>query len=362
LNNGAFFAFATHLFAVHHPGAFWMFAIGFGTTLLGLAAASAKWNPEQRSMDGSYLAQGLILVTVGLLMRVPGPQLAVTLALESAVLLYGMRLRHRALYELAAGLCALGAFGFAALNISHGRSVGITTSLLLGSSAWLVKYLTNELDTVTISPRALFYSVLAMGVIGLDLWKHVPTDWLSVSLVLVAMLGLPAFRIRMGELGLISQSFVPLAALSLIAQSAAQHPAPSWGFLSVVVGATVFTHWWQFFGSRISPTLAPLGEWFFATAATFIGLIWTHTHYQGESWLIVSSIIAVGTLSYGLVTRSAAIAVTGQIFGVSGSASMISMIIGGDSHSLPALAPVLSIALSSVLIGRLGRNRWPCIA
>jgi hypothetical protein len=87
LNNIAFFAFAAHSFAAHLPGGFWMFAIGFGGVLLGLAAFAAYRDEESSAVDGAYLAQGLIAITVGLAARFSGPQLAMILALESSALL-----------------------------------------------------------------------------------------------------------------------------------------------------------------------------------------------------------------------------------------------------------------------------------
>jgi hypothetical protein len=93
-NNGAFFAFAAQHFAAHRPDVFWMFALGYGAVLLGLAVLAARLRSEERALDGAYLAQGFALVTLGLAAKLTGPQLAVVLAVESATLLTGSRRRH----------------------------------------------------------------------------------------------------------------------------------------------------------------------------------------------------------------------------------------------------------------------------
>jgi hypothetical protein len=87
LNNGAFFTmFLLTMLQVHHGG-FWKFSLGYGAVLLGLAAL-ARWTLSAEPLaKNSYLTQGLLLATVGLITKFAGLKLALLLGTESVVLL-----------------------------------------------------------------------------------------------------------------------------------------------------------------------------------------------------------------------------------------------------------------------------------
>ncbi|MGA3145446.1 MAG: DUF2339 domain-containing protein [Verrucomicrobiota bacterium] len=87
LNNGAFFTmFLLTMLQVHHGG-FWKFSLGYGVVLLGLAAL-ARWTLAAEPLTkNSYLTQGLLLATVGLITKFAGLKLALLLGTESVVLL-----------------------------------------------------------------------------------------------------------------------------------------------------------------------------------------------------------------------------------------------------------------------------------
>ncbi|GIT06029.1 MAG: hypothetical protein CM1200mP29_14400 [Verrucomicrobiota bacterium] len=73
----------------YHEPKFWILPMVVGVTLLGCALAAARWLEDQSLSRKSYLTQGLVLVTLGLMTiemsdSVRGP----ILAAESVVLLF----------------------------------------------------------------------------------------------------------------------------------------------------------------------------------------------------------------------------------------------------------------------------------
>src|SRR3989338_6581902 len=87
LNNGAFFAYVVVTLQIVYPGSFWKFSLIYGTVLLLLAWMARVRHPEDSAAEGSYLVQGLGLVTAGIIAYFSGHTLAVALAVESVILL-----------------------------------------------------------------------------------------------------------------------------------------------------------------------------------------------------------------------------------------------------------------------------------
>ncbi|HWI56275.1 MAG TPA: DUF2339 domain-containing protein, partial [Bacillota bacterium] len=89
LNNGAFFGmFLLTMLQVRQEG-FWKFALLYGSVLLVLAELARRLLAAEPMAKNSYLTQGLLLVTAGIIShpRLAGLQLALVLAMESVLLL-----------------------------------------------------------------------------------------------------------------------------------------------------------------------------------------------------------------------------------------------------------------------------------
>jgi uncharacterized membrane protein len=365
LNNGAFFGFVSHHFAVHLPDAFWMFAIAFGAVLLGLAALAAYRSSVNSSVDGAYLAQGLIAVTSGLVARFSGPQLSMILALESAALLACVRRRHGLLYELGAGLSALGAFALALNQVRLGGalpwSVGIPVASLFLFNAWWIKHLRSELRARLVSERSLTFATLGLILIGCVVWQVTPDSWKPTAFALLPLAGLAAFRIHLAEVGFAAQLFVPSAALLTYRQFLGHVSLPWWTPASVAISAIVLVHWWQ---SRREASLREASDAMqlgFAATAAGVAICWMRTFFHVDAWLVATSLAAIGAVAYGLLTRAWTIAITGQVFAVLTVASFIIGIIAGHPVWSAALMPVLATTFISLLVSRWAVNRWPAL-
>lgn len=363
LNNGIFFAFAAHHFALHRAGAFGTFALIYGIVLLGLAALAARRHREEPAMDGAYLAQGLAIVTIGFAAKLTGPQLSVVLAVESAALLGCGRSRHAWLYQIAAGLCALGAYGLALTEIQNGTAspiaLGGTVAALLLVDAWWVKWLRGEWRERHFTPHALGFAALGLLLAAHVLSQVVPAPWLPMAYALATVVGLLALFARMPEIALPTQFFVLWGALLSIGQCLQTLPPPWWTPLPVVAVSLTLMHWWQHPRSASDAAMRASLALLFALTATFVGALWLRAFAQGDTWLATTSAIAVGALVYGLATRAWPLALAGQIFQACSLAAFLGGISNGYPYWLAALGPVLSMIGAGLLLTRFAAARWP---
>src|SRR5690606_14705 len=120
-----------------------------GAVLLGLSVLARTMRRDDLVFDGAYLAQGLLIFTVGLIARFSGYQLAIVLGVESVALLFLSQFRHRQLFQIASGLTAAGAFCLALEDFGKLREraglVGAFVSALLLGNAGLLKFIRGAL-------------------------------------------------------------------------------------------------------------------------------------------------------------------------------------------------------------------------
>ena len=368
VNNAALFTYAALLFSVHRPADFWLFALGYGVVLLALAALAARRRPEQRTLDGAYLAQGLALLALGCAAKLTGPQLATVFAVESAALLTLSRARHRWLYEIAAGLAALAAFALALDGIEKdpalSLSLGGTVALLLLFNAWWVKHLRGELAALKVSARALGFALLGLGLTGAVLWKTVPPTWQPAALAAAALVcALSVRAVRLPEIALPGQAFLVAATGIFLARQLELAPEPAWSPLPLLAIALALTHWWQRQRSLpLGSEPAAVLQLASATAAVATGIGWLHVLHRGDGWLYATSAAALATLLYGAATRAWAVALVGQLFtALSVQAFLSGVLFGSSVGSHAALAPIVNLAATSFLVSRLVRPRFPAL-
>ena len=362
-NNAAFFTYASLLFTVHRPAEFWIFALIYGAVLLVLAAFAARRSPDEPALDASYLAQGLALLALGCAAKLTGPQLATVFAVESAVLLTLSRARHRWLYEIAAGLCALAAFGLAfdaiGKNPALTLSLGSTVSLLLLGDAWWVKQLRGELAAMKISGRALGFALLGLLLAGVVIWKEVPHPWQPTALAIAALVCAVSVRaVRLPEIALPGQAFLFVAVSAFVVRQFATAPEPAWSPLLLVGIALALTHWWQRQRDiALSAEPAHMLQLGCAAGAVATGICWMHTTQTGDAWIIATSAAAFATLLYGMLTRAWAVALAGQLFTVLSISAFFGGVVFDRAGSHAALAPIANLAATALLVSRVGGAR-----
>lgn len=365
-NNGALFAYAAQHFGTHRPGDFWLFAISYGIVLLALAAVATRRRPEDRGMDGAYLAQGLAMLALGCTAKLSGPQLATVFAVESAVLLTLSRTRHRWLYELAAGLAAVAAFALALDAIIHHPAhvlpLGGSVALILLADAWWLKRIRNEFPSATFCGRAFGLAALGLVLTGVVLWKIVPQPWQPATFAGAALLcALTPRPVRMPEIALPGQMFLFVATGLFLVRHLTDAMTSAWIPLPLVVMAVALTHFWQHQRALHLPVEAAAGLQFAcAAAATATGLGWLHAiRPDANGWLVAPALAACGTLFYGAITRSWAVALLGQIFAVVSIFAFAHGLLFHTASSQAALAPIANLAVTALCLGRLPAHRFP---
>ncbi len=318
LNNGAYFALAASHFTSARYGSFWIFALIFGGVLLALAALAFRLRTEERALDGSYLAQGIALVTMGLAAKLTGPQLAVVLAVESAVLLVAARARHRTLLEIAAALCALGASGLTIQTLDEGETSPLALALpvvgLLLFDTWWVKRL--HADRAEFSGRATGFAFLAMATLGALVWQICPDPWRATAFAGIATVSLLALLVRLPEITTPAQLFTPFA-IAWFARALLVETGSRWSaFAPVLVVAMtgwaigIFSGGLTFGRVRMSDisrlyrfaALAMLGAW----ALVYVESAWRVAFYAGGC----AALVIIGALTANPERR-----ISGAVYG-----------------------------------------------
>lgn len=360
LNNGAFFAFGADHFVRHWPGQFWVFAMGYGAVLLGLSVLAVRRYEDEKPLDGAYLLQGLGLVTLGFIAKLTGPQLAVTLAVESAVLLTCSRRRHGWLFEGAAALCGLGALSiaFAKVALSDGSPLGVAgvVAVIFGFNAWWGKRLEKNEDEF--SWRALGYSVAGLVLFALVIWQEVPSMWRPAAFAGLALAGVGALRIRMPELALPAQAGLVFGLALFLIQG--EVPQPWFSPLPLVAIALGLSHWWTHRPVAMKELETVLPVACAAVAVVALGA-WLNRFFSEDQWLLASSLAALGTLAYGLATQVWPVAVVGQVFTLVGILAFGEAMVSPDPSPWLMLAPIVNLSLAGMAFRRFGAVRLPAL-
>lgn len=356
LNNGACFALTAPLVAATHPDFLWIYALGYGVVLLALAGLAAKREGAEPGFDGSYLAQGLVLIFVGLLFKLSGYQIAFVFALQSGTLLMLSRIRHGQLLQVFAGLSALVAFGFAFAELMFDRPHAAMTAggvaLILTGVAWGYKRQLGWLDRCHWRSGAYVFLATLLGITALiqgtegDLTRNL---LLGIGLLTTVSV----HRLRMPELVLGGQAFAMAAVIAWLADPSVEKAAIApWAV--TLVGILLLMHWWQRQAAfRLSP------DWKLAWQSLYAGLAigstfaWAVDRFH--SLVLVYAVAALAFLGYAALTRSVPLVVGSQIF----SLAFLPAVLEAMRDREPWITPVaglLVFALQSILLTKLERS------
>jgi hypothetical protein len=360
-NNAAFFVLAAQHFAAHWPDSFWIFAIVFGTVLLVLAAVANRRFRDDPALDTACVVQGLALITVGLVAKLSGYQLAVTLAAESAVLLTCSRGRHGTVYQLASAGTAAGAAFLAVLQLESLRdgslSPGLAVAALLLFDAWWFKRLRGALATPRFDLRAAWFAVLGLVVAGVLIWEKTSEPWqpaLFAAAACACAFSLPLLRLP--EAALCGHGLFAIGVFSCLGSGA----GPMAANISVIVAALALEQWWQ--RQRTVPLLSPSRgalQCTGALGALAVGLQWMVNTCTGDEWMLVAATVGVVAFAYALAARSWAVLLTGQVFTLVAIGSFATGTAFGHPDWRIALAPTISLLAISYGAQRFGAAAFP---
>jgi uncharacterized membrane protein len=317
LNNAAFFLYVGPYVAHVYPGSFWCFCMGFGAVLLGLAALATRLLSEETFSDAAYLAQGLLLVTVGIVSKLAGFQLALVLAVESAILVACCRQRHSWLWQLAAALCAGVSFA-KTLDTLFGDP---SRTLLLGGACGLVflfcarwtKHLTKTEGRF--NGVSAYYSGLALILGVLIMWDQAggaegePNALAGIALSLAVVGALLTFTVWLHgllELAVLAQFYV-FGSVGLLLGTA-DWATIVWWNPAIVLGVILAT------ASRWRRRDQPWLQGLYALAVVVLLQFWLEARFSSQSWMLVAAVLAGTLLWYGKKTGFVALGILGQWF------------------------------------------------
>jgi hypothetical protein len=178
-----------------YPGSFWKFSLGFGVVLTGLCLLAQKRLAEEKLAQNSYLAQGVVLVTLGFITYFSRPTLGLVLAAESVVLLVLNSYRKNSI--LSAASYAIGAVAvvlqiwetqkFDWRGLYSGAAVG---AFMLFNAIWRNERVS---DPKQIPVKPVWFSSLALLMWFVTTWQNASPQNLGLTLAIEASMITTAF-------------------------------------------------------------------------------------------------------------------------------------------------------------------------
>lgn len=350
-NNGAFFGLVL-LSGLAGASGIWKLALGFGTVLIGLSAVARRRLEDEPLTSHAYLAQGLLLVTVGIVARFTGTQLILILAAQSVLLLFlGGRLRNRVM-EGGAYVAAALATGWALFELGSAARAPI---LLGGATTFL--FLVNVLqmhwryadEESFLRPASTYFTLLALLVGGMTIWFHVDPGLRPCVLALgaVAFSG-AAWGLKAREL-ILGQLFVVVAQLLVLVEPG---EGPWWSVAVVMAVTLGLIHFWKNeLIEGLENAMSHLGQSIFSLALVAVIHRWLPSSLSSQEWMIAASALPLVFGAYGLVARVGWLALAGQLFVLSASWQFLIQVTDRSVSWAVALAPIGAL----ILLARSGR-------
>ncbi len=320
-NNGAFFSLFLLTMIQVRTGRFWQFSLGYGSVLLVLAELSRRFLPAETVAKNTYLTQGLVLVTVGLISKFTGTQLALVLGAESVILFILGTLRKNIFLQTGAyisGAMSVGwgidclerdNFSLLLLGVAIGGMMALNACWSARQRLWA--------DRREMRPEPAYFTLLAM-----IMW--IATTWFNTTsamfpLVLgIETLALTAsiYLLRVRELALMGQMFLVLAHLSWLARFSDPLTPPPWWNPALLIGITLaVSHWWEKQKAiTIRQEAGLIFQTIYAVTLVVITLNWLRPDFTAEGWIAITSLLALVVTAYGVKTRLWPLAACAQIF------------------------------------------------
>lgn len=351
LNNAAFFGLATLSFWQSQNGRFWLFSLGFGTVLIALSALAARRFAEEKEVGGSLLTQGLLLVTLGFIVKFSGMSLALILAAESvALVMIG--------YRMNLLILRIGAYATATLSLFYClpriaqfdladlmKALGVGGAMLF-CGCWTQRQIAREEDPEA-DGRLFFWSAASWLVCLVATWQNVDALHRPVIFSLLALLIVQVYPLlRLKELVILGQLYLVLGQLLWLYGNLASTVMPSW-LLASVIGCTIWMgHWWQHQSQlKIRIGTANVFQGLLAVMMVIMGAVWLQNEFALAPRIVWTSVMAIVVTVYALLTRWSTLAILAQAFVLMLAGEFAFALMAKDISSARNLLPI------SVMLG-----------
>ena len=379
-NNAAMFGLLTVDVLKYHEPKFWILPMFVGVALLGCAVAAARWLEDQSLSRKSYLTQGLVLVTLGLMtMEMADSVRGPILAAESVVLLFMAIRRDNFIIQIGALIVSAIAVIYALIDVGARSSDylvgGLSVMVFLLFNARLChERIESALESI-LRPRVSYLTALGLF-IGLAAFLTEPVkdalseEWFPTILLATTVLFTGSvYRWKLREFTLLGQvpGLIGLLYAFGLAESAGGF---SWPLFCAFVLTLGQAHWWRWQRDRfaeccpdgpLAKRLPMIIEAVLSGGFVLSLLVWLHEGVELEHrWLWVGALVSVGMTVYAVFTRARFVGLFSQVYLLMSCWIMFKICIEGfDDYATLALIPIATMYLMNigipVAIARIGR-------
>ena len=359
INNGAFFLMFVLTMMQVQAGGFWKFSLALGIVLLALTVLAKETLPGEIATANASLVQGLVLVTVGIIAKYSGLQLALLLGFESVMLLFIAQLRKNFILEAGAYVSAAMATIAGVSDIdpfeSRGLYLGIGIGALMVFNAVLMhRRDKTPSDDAIPRPGPSYYTLLAMVLWFVAIWNNAARESFPPILAAVAVvITLSVYVLGMRELPILGQGYLFLAHAAWYMQFLPSGTLPPWWNQGAMIACSLaLVHWWHREKRLPMPSAARL---FLQSAYSLAIVIMTATWVGKEliplHWMVAASGLALGITAYAVITRAWPLGIAAQLLLVLSIGQSVVQQLQGDppwQHNLVPIAALLAFSFGTV--------------
>ncbi len=370
-NNAAMFGLLTADVLKYHEPKFWILPMVVGVALLGCAVAAARWLEDQSLSRKSYLTQGLVLVTLGLMtMDMVDSIQAPILAAESVVLLFMAIRRDNFIIQIGALIVSAIAVIYALIDIGTGSADywlgGLSVMVFLLFNARLCHARIESALEPVLRPRVSYLTGLGL-VAGLAAFlvraDEIASlqDWVAAILMAAtALFTGSVYRLKIREFLLLGQ--VPGAIGLLYALGLAESAGGfSWPLCCALALALGQAHWWRWQRDQftdccpngpLAKRLPMIIEAALSGGFVLSLLVWLHEGVElDHTWLWAGAIISVGMTVYAVFTRARFVGLFSQVYLLMSCWIMFELCVRSDNeHAVFALIPIVTMYLMNIAV------------
>jgi hypothetical protein len=323
LNNGALaglLALTAYIAGYGNSAIGWtLLDAGFIFLVTSRFAGFAEIDPVD--VMGAYAAQGLALVTFGVIVVYTGVTRGVLLLIETfflgiAAAFSGDRILTVSTY-VSAFFATLFLIWEIAVNAHHPWLLGFGGAAVMLINAWSsrgeVRHSPMARSTIVVSTSC--YCVMAIGLIYTALSTELNDDTLPPALALTALaLTFVIYYVSIFELPPIAQTLLLAAQALVVFPAETGEEIPWWSTAWVATVTLLLVTWWSRQRVTRSGSWTLILRFLYALALVRLAIQAVHPYLDAQEWLIGSALLSVAFLVYGAFTRVWAVAATGQIF------------------------------------------------
>jgi hypothetical protein len=352
-NNAAAFTLLTVSIYYQRSGNFWQLSLIGGSILLALSIAALKLIADDALPRRAYLAQGLFLITLGLITKLSGPTLALVLAVESALLVvFSTQWKSQLLGAAARIVAAVSAlwllFNLSPNEAGAGIKAAGVCALLLFNAFWLGKHDPPLADPIAVRPVPTYFAAWALvswcaATFILAAPQHIAPILSTIAVALTAL----HYVLRVREVTSIAQVSLAVAQLQMFLRLVSNEATPAWSPILVVLISLTAAVWWRHQKSfLIEAPFQRFLEILCAAAAAGIAQVYLSDAIRPSALFTTSWILTFAFTALAFFTRSWPIAATGQIFVLTAAVNCAYfMLLRGDHdrahHSVELIAATL---------------------